>query len=103
VSEGKGIEAYMLIVVEHGADEEVLHALMKLEGIAESSLVYGEYDIHCKIKVDSMDQLREVIEKIRRLKVITTETLIAYERASRRVRRISNNHLKRLGRSRARR
>ena len=103
MSKGKGIETYTLIVVEHGADEEVLHDLMKLEGISESSLVYGKYDIHCKIKVDSMDQLNQVIEKIRKLKIITTETLIAYERASKRVRRLRNNHIRRLGRTRARR
>lgn len=103
MSKGKGTEAYMLIVVEHGADEEVLHDLMKLDGIAESSLVYGEYDIHCKIKVDSMDQLKQVIEKIRKLKIMTTETLVAYERASKRVRRLTNNHVRRLGRTRARR
>ena len=35
----------MLIVVEHGTDEEVLNELMKLEGVTEASLVYGEYDV----------------------------------------------------------
>ncbi len=43
----KNVEAYMLIVVEHGAEHEVLDALMKFEGVIESSLVYGEFDIHC--------------------------------------------------------
>jgi len=102
MSKRKGLEAYTLIVVEHGADEEVLRDLMKLEGIAESSLVYGKYDIHCKIKVENMDQLKQVIAKIRKLKIMTTETFIAYERASKRVRRLSNSHIRKLGHTRAR-
>ena len=39
MSNPKNVEAYMLIVVEHGAEHEVLEALMKFEGIIESSLV----------------------------------------------------------------
>ena len=98
----KRIEAYILISVEHGADEEVLDDLMKIRGITESSLVYGEYDIHCKIEVDNMDILEKIIEKIRKLKIRTTETLIAYGRPKR-VKRLTNRHHKQLWLSRTRR
>lgn len=100
---GKDIEAFTLIIVEHGTDEEVLHDLMKLKGIAEASLIYGKYDIHCKIKVKEMDQLKKVIEKIRKLRIITTETFIAYERLSKRAKMLRNNNIRRLGQTRARR
>ena len=40
--------------MEHGTDEEVLDEIIKIKGITESSLVYGEYDIHCKIEVDDI-------------------------------------------------
>jgi len=100
MSKEKGIEAYELIVAEHGADDEVLHALMNIEGVTESSLVYGEFDIHCKIEVENMDKLKEVIAKIRKLKVITTETLIAYER---RISRITNRRVKQMHHNRTRR
>jgi DNA-binding Lrp family transcriptional regulator len=100
MSKRKGIEAYELIVAEHGADDEVLQELMNIEGVTESSLVYGEFDIHCKIEVENMDKLKEVIAKIRKLKVITTETLIAYER---RISRISNRLAKKMHHNRARR
>ena len=103
MSKGEGIEAYELIVAEHGADDEVLKALMEIEGVAEASLVYGEFDIHCKIVVENMTKLKEVIAKIRKLKVITTETLIAYERISKRISRVTNRHHKQLHHSRARR
>ena len=98
-----GVEAYGLIVAEHGADEEVLQALMKIDGVTESSLVYGEYDIHCKIEVENMTKLKEVISKIRKLKVITTETLIAYERLEKKISRFTNKHYKKLHHNRTRR
>ena len=103
MSKGEGVEAYELIVAEHGADEEVLQALMKIEGVTESSLVYGEFDIHCKIEVENMTKLKEVIAKIRKLKVITTETLIAYERISKRISRVTNRHNKQMHHNRAKR
>ena len=103
MSEMEGIVAYELIVAEHGADDEVLKALMKIEGVTESSLVYGEFDVHCKIEVENMTKLKEVIAKIRKLKVITTETLIAYERISKRISRITNRLHKQMHHNRTRR
>ena len=102
MSNPKNVEAYMLIVVEHGAKHEVLEALMKFEGIIESSLVYGEFDIHCKLLVESMEELREVHDKVRKLRILTSETLIAYERAPRKERRVRNNMVRKLGHKRAR-
>jgi len=95
------VEAYMLLVVEHGADEEVLQNLMKIEGIEEASLVLGEYDIHCKLRVNSMKKIREAVAKIRKLRILTSETLIAYEKAPR-VKRLTNRHVRKMGHKRAR-
>ena len=91
----------MLLVVEHGADEEVLQDLLKIEGIEEASLVLGEYDIHCKLRVESMKKIRETVAKVRKLRIMTSETLIAYEKAPR-VKRISNMHIRKMGHKRAR-
>jgi DNA-binding Lrp family transcriptional regulator len=99
----KGMEAYTLIVVEHGVDEEVLQDLMSIEGIAEASLIYGEYDIHCKIKVDDMEQLKQLIERIRKLKIITSETFISYEKFSKRAKLVRDKHIRKLGQARTRR
>ena len=92
----------MLIVVEHGAEHDVLADLMKFEGVVESSLVYGEFDIHCKLNVESMDKLKEALEKVRKLRILTSETLIAYERAPRKGRVLKNNHIRKLGYKRVR-
>jgi len=97
----RSVEAYMLLVVEHGADEEVLQNLTKIEGVEEASLVLGEYDIHCKLRVDSMKEMREVLDRIRRLRILTSETLVAYEKAPR-VKKVTNRHVRKLGHKRAR-
>jgi len=95
------LEAYVLLVVEHGADEEVLQNLMKIEGIEEASLVLGEYDIHCRLRANSMKKIREVIAKIRKLRILTSETLVAYKKAPR-LKRVTNRHIRKLGHERAR-
>ena len=97
----KIVEAYMLLVVEHGADEEVLQNLIKIEGIEEASLVLGEYDVHCKLRVESMKKMREILAKVRKLRILTSETLVAYEKAPR-VRKLTNRHIRKLGHKRAR-
>jgi DNA-binding Lrp family transcriptional regulator len=98
----KNVEAYMLIVAEHGAEHDVLADLMKFEGVVESSLVYGEFDIHCKLSVESMEKLKEALEKVRKLRILTSQTLIAYERAPRKVGSVRNRHVRKLGHRRAR-
>ena len=91
----------MLLVVEHGADEEVLQSLMEIDGVKEASLVLGEYDIHCKLRAHTMKEIREILAKVRKLRILTSETLIAYEKAPR-TKRITNRHIRKLGYKRAR-
>lgn len=95
------VEAYMLLVVEHGADEEILQNLSEIDGIEESSLVLGEYDVHCKLRVENMAKLREILAKVRKLRILTSETLIAYKKAPR-VRKVTNHHIRKMGHKRAR-
>ena len=85
--------AYSLIIVDHGTDEEVLANLIELDGVTEASLVYGEYDIHCRIEVETMDKLKQVIANIRKMRVRTTETLITYEKIEKRIRRLTNGRI----------
>jgi DNA-binding Lrp family transcriptional regulator len=92
----------MLIVAEHGAEYQVLEALMKFEGVVEGFLVFEEFDIHCKLLVESMEKLKEVHDKVRKLKIFASETLISYERAPRKDRQVRNHHVRKLGHSQAR-
>ena len=95
------VEAFMLLVVEHGADEEVLQNLTKIEGIDRVSLILGEYDIHCSLRVDNMSKMREIIAKVRKLRILTSETLIVYKKAPR-VRKLTNHRIRSMGHKRAR-
>jgi len=74
-------QAFVLINVESGSEEEVKKELRATEGILESYLSYGVYDIIAKIKADNMDQLKDLVTlKIRNIsKVRSTLTLILTE------------------------
>lgn len=74
--------AYVLINAEIGAEEEVLDALRKVDGVVEAHIVYGVYDIVAKVEAESMDKLREIVTwHIRRLeKVRSTLTMVVVEK-----------------------
>ena len=74
-------QAYVLINVESGAEEEVVSQLKKVEGVEEASAVYGVYDIVARVKAATMDKLKEIVTwRIRRLdKVRSTLTMIVVE------------------------
>jgi len=74
-------KAFVLINVESGAEEEVVDALRKIEGVEEAFFSYGVYDIISKIKADSMEKLKDMVtRKIRTInRVRSTLTLIMME------------------------
>jgi len=73
--------AYVLFNVESGAEDQVLTAIRSLEGIEESYVAYGVYDLVIRVKADSMEKLKEVVtHKLRTIKnVRSTLTLILTE------------------------
>jgi DNA-binding Lrp family transcriptional regulator len=74
-------QAFVLINVESGAEDEVVTQLRKVEGIEEAFFSYGVYDIIAKIKADSMEKLKEMVtHRIRALRQVrSTLTLIMME------------------------
>jgi DNA-binding Lrp family transcriptional regulator len=74
-------QAYVLINVESGTEEEVVSQLKKVEGVEEAYYSYGVYDIISKVKADSMEKLKDTVtRKIRTLnRVRSTLTLIMME------------------------
>lgn len=74
-------QAFVLINVESGAEEEVVGLLKKIEGVEEAYFSYGVYDIISKVKADSMEKLKDLVtRKIRTLnRVRSTLTLIMME------------------------
>lgn len=73
--------AFVLINTEIGSESDVLKELKTVEGVAESSAVYGVYDIVARVMADTMDRLKEIVTwRIRRLdKVRSTLTMIVVE------------------------
>lgn len=74
-------KAFVLVNVDAGSEEEVLRAVMKVEGVNEAYYSYGVYDIIAKVGAETMEKLRETItQKIRTIsQVKSTLTLIMME------------------------
>ena len=72
------LQAYVLINVESGGEDDVLSALEKIDNVEESYFSYGVYDIIIKAKAESMEKLKEMVtSKIRSLNLVrSTLTLI---------------------------
>ena len=75
------MRVFVLITTEIGAMEQVLHDLKLIDGVIETHLLYGVYDIIAIVKADSMLQIKEVISwKIRRINhILASQTLIAMD------------------------
>jgi DNA-binding Lrp family transcriptional regulator len=55
--------AYILLNTEIGAENQVLRALKKIEGVEEAHNLWGVYDIIANIKADNMERLKYIITK----------------------------------------
>jgi Lrp/AsnC family transcriptional regulator for asnA, asnC and gidA len=71
--------AYMLMNTEQ-FDLELMKQLRKIKGVVEAYPVYGVYDIIVRTKADTMDEIKEIHSKIRKLSNIRqTLTMIVHE------------------------
>ena len=70
--------AYVLLNTELGAETEVMSGLKMIDGVKETHMVYGVYDIIARVEADTMEDLKNIISwKIRRLhRVRSTITMI---------------------------
>ena len=71
--------AYLLI----NSDEyhpQLIKTLREIKGVEEAWSLYGVYDIIVRTKADTMDKLKEIHDKIRKLdRVKQTLTMITHE------------------------
>jgi len=71
--------AYLLINTEE-YNPQLMKSLKKIKGVEEAYPLYGVYDVIVKTKADTMDKIKEIHNKIRKLeKVRQTLTMIAHE------------------------
>ena len=71
---------YALISTFPNHEKNVLTALKKIEGVKESHLLAGQYDIIAKIETDSVNDIGKiVVNHIRQIEgVIHTKTLCTF-------------------------
>jgi Lrp/AsnC family transcriptional regulator for asnA, asnC and gidA len=71
--------AYMLVNTEQ-FDLDLMKELRKIKGVVEAYPVYGVYDIVVRTKADTMDEIKEIHSKIRKMRNIRqTLTMIVHE------------------------
>lgn len=72
--------AFIMINAEIGSEDQLEEELRKLNNVREVHPVYGAYDIVVKVEAETMDQLKEVISRIRKLdKIKSTLTMMVME------------------------
>jgi len=71
--------ALVLLTTEPGREQQVVSELNDMPEIAEAMVLFGEYDVYCKVIVDDFSQLSDLIlRNIRTLTgVVETTTLTA--------------------------
>jgi DNA-binding Lrp family transcriptional regulator len=71
--------AYLLINAEE-YDSSLTRKLKAIKGVEQAHPVYGVYDIIVVTRADTMDKLKEIHDRIRKLeKVRSTLTMVAHE------------------------
>jgi DNA-binding Lrp family transcriptional regulator len=71
--------AYVLITAEE-FESQLTKALREIKGVEEVYPVYGVYDFIVRTRADTMDELKETHDKIRKTKKIRqTLTMITHE------------------------
>jgi DNA-binding Lrp family transcriptional regulator len=71
--------AYVLLSTEE-FDPQLMKELRNIKGVEEAYPLYGVYDIIVRTEADTMDKIKEIHNKIRKMeKVRQTLTMIAHE------------------------
>jgi Lrp/AsnC family transcriptional regulator for asnA, asnC and gidA len=71
--------AYVLVNTEE-FDPQLMKTLREIKGVVEAYPLYGIYDIIVKTRADTMDEIKETHNKIRKMKKVRqTLTMIAHE------------------------
>ena len=71
--------ALVLLTTEPGREQDVVNELSEMSEIEEAMVLFGEYDVYCKVVVEDFSQLSGlVLRNVRTLSgVVETTTLTA--------------------------
>lgn len=72
------IEAYIMMNIKSGSEDQVCEALTKYQEVEEVAVIYGEYDAVIKVKTSDMKTLDTfIIEKLRSIpNIFLTATML---------------------------
>lgn len=72
------MQAYILINTEQGKEQEIYDKVLDLAEISGAHIIFGEWDVICKVKLNSSEDLGTfILDKIRPIEGVTiTSTLI---------------------------
>jgi DNA-binding Lrp family transcriptional regulator len=72
------IEAYIMMNLKSGSEDEVCEALTEYPEVKEVAIIYGEYDALIKVKTENMKSLDTfIIEKLRSIpNIFLTATML---------------------------
>ena len=71
--------ALVLLTTEPGREQDVVNELSEMSEIEEAMVLFGEYDVYCKVVVEDFSQLSDlVLRNVRTVSgVVETTTLTA--------------------------
>ncbi len=72
------IKAYVLLKVSSGTEREVCKKIADFDEVVDASIIYGEFDIVAKVRVDELSSLEVFLsENIRSIpSIMLTSTMI---------------------------
>jgi DNA-binding Lrp family transcriptional regulator len=71
-------QAYILLTVEGGTEDNVLGKIKSITGVEQAYVSYGVYDLIIKVNADTIQELKDVVtHKIRQIRQVnSTLTLL---------------------------
>ena len=72
-----GVEAYIMMNIKTGTEEETCQMLAKLPHVQRVDLIYGEYDAIIKVETEDMSTLKKFTEELRNISnIFLTATML---------------------------
>ena len=66
-------QAYILLTVEGGTEDNVLSKIKNFSGVEQAYVSYGVYDLIIKVNADTMQELKDLgTHKIRQIKQVNS-------------------------------
>jgi len=72
------VKAYVLMKVSSGSEREICKKIVEFDEVLDASIVYGEFDIIAKVRVEELETLEDFLsENLRSMpSIMLTSTMI---------------------------